>query len=193
MKNTTCFSLLAAGLFLGFQAPAYSQAPSQNPTGTDTDSGSDDDGASQQDGIKGFWEIVLPGGRFVARLDQISSVSQHEYLVDGAGRAFEVTVDTTGPMTARFYYLEMATDGSPLSIGKNALDRVRELTREAGTRTGVGDVEMQVVKFLPQTTHAKTAEYRIRSREILDKIYEHVHKVWAEERGRGQKNKITIR
>ena len=191
MKKTAFFSALAVTLFLGFQQAAFSQG-AVNPDDSGGDSG-DGSGASQEDGLKGFWEIELPGGRFVARLDQITAVAQHEYLIDGAGRVHEVTVDTDGSLIARFYFLELATDGSPLSLGKSAINRVRELTREAGNRAGVGDIERQVVKHYPDTTHAKTAEYRVRSREILDEIYNHAHKVWAEERGRGQKNKITIR
>ncbi len=144
------------------------------------------------DGIKGFWECETPTGKFVARLDQISSVSQHQYLIDGGARVYEVTVATTGPMIARFYFIEPLTEGSPLSLGKATIDRLREVASEAGSRVGM-DTERDVVKHYPDTTHAKTAEFRLQVKENLDRIYQHVHRVWAEERGRGEKNKITIR
>lgn len=143
-------------------------------------------------GINGFWECVTPTGRFVVRLDQIASVSQHNYLIDGGARVYEVTVATTGPMVARYYFIEPLTEGSPLSLGKATIDRIREVANEAGGRAGM-DTERDVVKHYPDTTHAKTSEYRLRVKDNLDRIYEHIHRVWAEEKGRGDANKITIR
>lgn len=148
--------------------------------------------AGVEDGIKGFWECVTPTGKFAVRLDQISSVSQHVYLIDGGARVYEVTVATTGPVVARYYFIEPITEGSPLSLGKATIDRLREVANDAGGRVGI-DTERDVTKHYPDTTHAKTSEYRLRVKENLDRIYEHIHRVWAEEKGRGEKNKITIR
>lgn len=154
-------------------------------TGADGDNG-------EEDGIKGFWEIELQGGRFIARLDTISSVSQHQYIVDGAARVYEVTVDTKGSQTARFYFIEAVGEGSPLSIGKNAIERLKSVAEGVTSRTGTDEVWTQVIKNYPTTTHARTAEYRIENKEILDKIYQHIHRVWAEEKGRGKSNKLRI-
>ncbi len=145
----------------------------------------------EQAGINGFWEVELDGGRFVVRLDTISSVSEHQYLVDGA-RVYEVTVDTTGTQAARFYFLEPATDGGPLSMGQAALDRAKELAKTVTARTGTDAVWDDVIKIYPDTTHARTAEYRLQDRDVLKKIYDHVHRVWAEERGKGKSNKLRI-
>ena len=146
---------------------------------------------AQEDGLKGFWEVVLNGGRFVVRLDTISSVSEHQYIVDGA-RVYEVTVDTTGSQAARFYCLEPMTEGGPLSMAKTALDRAKEVAQGVTDRTGTSDVWDQVIKTYPDTTHARTAEYRLQNRAVLSVIYNHVHKVWAQERGRGEKNLLRI-
>ena len=148
--------------------------------------------AGTDDGIKGFWECETPTGRFVVRLDQIAAVSQHQYLIDGGARVYEVTVSTTGPMVARYYYIQPLTEGSPLSLGKATIDRLRDVANQAGGQVGL-DTERDVVKTYPETTHAKTSEYRLRVKDNLDRIYEHIHRVWAEEKGRGEKNKITIR
>lgn len=149
-------------------------------------------GGGLEDGIKGFWECETPTGKFVIRLDQIASVSQHEYIIDGTVKVYELTVDTVGSMIARYYYIEPITAGSPLSIGKATIDRLREVAGEAGSRVGL-DTERDVIKHYPDTTHAKTAEFRLQTRENLNQIYQHLHHVWAQERGRGEKNKITIR
>jgi len=143
-------------------------------------------------GIAGFWEIELQGGRFMAQLNTITSVSQHQYIVDGAARVFEVTIDTSGSQTARFYFIEAVTDGSPLAIGKTAMDRLKTVAQGATGRTGTDDVWTQVIKNYPTTTHSRTAEFRLGSKEVLDIIYGHVHKVWAKERGRGKSNKLRI-
>lgn len=179
------------GLFLTAGLPASAQTGTNPPGGNPGQNPADSSGNTLEDGLKGFWECVTPTGRFVVRLDHIASVSQHQYIIDGGARVYEVTVDTTGPMVARFYVIEPITDGSPLSIGKATIDRLREVAGEAGQRVGV-DTEREVIKG-PDTTHAKTAEYRLQLRDNLDRIYEHLHRVWAEERGAGQKNKITIR
>ena len=146
----------------------------------------------EDEGIRGFWEIELEGGRFVAKLSTITSISQHQYVVDGAAKVFEVTVDTSGSQTARFYYIEAVGEGSPLSIGKNAIDRLRTVAEGGTARTGTEEVWTQVVKNYPTTTHARTAEYRVDNTAVLDKIYKHVHKVWAEEKGSGKSNKLRI-
>jgi hypothetical protein len=157
-----------------------------------TGGGDSGDGGGEEAGISGFWEVELPGGKFLARLDTISSVSLHQYIVDGAARVFEVTVDTTGSQTARFYYIEAVAEGSPLAIGKNAIDRLKSVAEGVTDRTGTSEVWTQVIKNYPTTTHSRTAEFRLDSKELLDKIYGHVHRVWAEEKGRGKSNKLRI-
>jgi len=166
-----------------------SQMMAQAPRGGNASGGS---GNGEEAGIKGFWEIELQGGSFLARLDTISSVSQHQYVVDGAAKVFEVTVDTTGSQTARFYYIEVVGEGSPLAIGKNALDRMKSVAEGVTDRSGTGEVWTQVIKHYPTTTHARTAEFRVEAVEILDKIYQHIHRVWAREKGRGKSNKLRI-
>ncbi|MBL9153446.1 MAG: hypothetical protein JNK37_13210 [Verrucomicrobiales bacterium] len=189
MTSKLALIALLLGLILAAAPVAFSQTGGVPNTGqTPTDSS----GNALEDGLKGFWECVTPTGRFVVRLDHITSVSQHQYLIDGGARVYEVTVDTSGPMTARFYFIEPITENSPLSMGKATIDRLREVAGEVGQKVGV-DTEREVTKHYPDTTHAKTAEYRLQVKDNLDRIYEHIHRVWAQERGAGQKNKITIR
>ena len=159
-----------------------SMLPAQEPT---------PDGV--QPGINGFWEVVTAGGRFVARLDQIASVSEQEYLIDGAVRVFECTVDTAGGQTARFYHLESIAEGLPSTAGTAAVERLKRIANQAAGRTGVGDLDAVVTKHYPDTTHAKTSEYRVKNRATVSQIYDHVRKVWAEERGKGGENLLVIR
>ncbi len=147
----------------------------------------------ESEGIQGFWEIESPGGRFVARLDHITSVSQHEYIIDGMARVFECTVDTRGGVTARFYYIEPVGASSSVLSDSATYSRLKDAANRVSTKAGMGDAEHLVTKHYPDTTHAKTSEYRFKNKDTISRIYDHVHRVWARERGRGQANKLTIR
>lgn len=179
-----CLVLLALALPCSViaQTPAPT-APANNGSSTD----------GVQPGINGFWEVVTAGGRFVARLDQISSVSEQEYLIDGAVRVFECTVDTDGGQTARFYYLEPVTAGSSITTGSATVERLKSLANQVSNKAGAGDVDTIVTKHYPDTTHAKTSEYRVKNRATISQIYDHVRRVWAEERGKGGENMLVIR
>ncbi len=146
-----------------------------------------------QSGIKGFWEVVTADGRFVARLDQISSVSEHQYVIDNAVRVFECTVDTDGGQTARFYFIEPVTASSSITSGTATMNRLKDLANKASDKLGTGDVDNLVTKHYPDTTHAKTSEYRMKNKQTIGQIYNHVHRVWARERGRGEENTLVIR
>lgn len=168
-------------LFLALTAIGLSSATAQ-----DTPDG-------EQPGIAGFWEVITASGRFVARLDQIASVSQHEYLIDNAIRVFECTVETNGSQTARFYYIEPVTDQSSITSGSATIERLRDIAGRASDKLGTGDLDALVTKHYPDTTHAKTSEYRVKNKATIGQIYDHVRRVWAEERGRGGQNQLIIR
>ena len=143
-------------------------------------------------GQSGFWELECSGGNFCARLDSISSLSRHEYVIDGAVKVYECTVGTSGGLVARFYYIEPIGAGISQISNSNTLQRFKDTANKVSNRAGTGDVETIVTKHYPDTTHAKTSEYRFKSRETIATIYAHAHRVWAEERGRGKGNKLTI-
>ncbi|MBU6180239.1 MAG: hypothetical protein KGR69_11275 [Verrucomicrobia bacterium] len=187
----TFFLLLATGSPLMAQntAPA---AGGGSGTGTGGNTGNSSTDGNQR-GINGFWEVVTSGGRFVARLDRITSVSEQEYLIDGAVRVYECTVDTDGGQTARFYYLEPITDGSSITTGSATVERLKNLANQVSNKAGAGDIDAIVTKHYPDTTHAKTSEYRVRNRATISQIYDHVRRVWAEERGQGKENMLVIR
>lgn len=146
-----------------------------------------------QPGINGFWEVITSSGRFMVRLDQIASVSQHEYVIDNAVRVFELTVDTDGGQTARFYFIEPITAGSKLQTGTSTINRITGLADKVSEKLGTGDLDALVTKHYPDTTHAKTSEYRMKNKETIGQIYDHLHRVWAEEKGRGGQNLLIIR
>ena len=130
-----------------------------------------------------FWKASLPGGEYMVALDRISSVAKHTYVVDGAARVYEVTVADSSSAIARFYYIEPVTDKSPLNVGQVVLDRVRGAAKEATNRVGAGDVWDQVIKNYPQTTHARTMEYRFTVRSNIDSLYSSITRAWERKKG----------
>ena len=129
-----------------------------------------------------FWRCELPGGVYTVSLPTISSVSSHEYLVDGVARVTEVTIATTSSVVARFYYLEPVTPRSPIGLGQSVIDKVQEKVEEGAQRTGVDPPWRKVVKNYPVATHAHTVEYRLESPEQLEKLRKSVEDAWRNNR-----------
>jgi hypothetical protein len=118
-----------------------------------------------------LFRAQLPGGIYEVAVRNIVSVSSHEYLVDGAVRVVEMNIDTLGSILARFYFLEPNIPNTPGNIGTAAIDKAQQLLTQATEKTGQ-DAWKKVVKNYPTTTHARTVEYRLQSREELNKVFE---------------------
>ena len=117
-----------------------------------------------------FWKASLPGGEYMVALNSISSIAKHTYIVDGAARVYEVTVADKSSAIARFYFIEPVTESSPINAGQVVLDRLKSVSKEATERVGAGDVWDQVIKNYPNSTHAKTMEYRLTIKSNIDLI-----------------------
>jgi len=128
-----------------------------------------------------LWNCKFSDGNlYSVSLGAIDSVSQHEYLLDGALRVVEVTVATRGATQARFYVLEkpkMENGGLP---GESLVDGMGRVAEEIASRApgGVKTATNSVVKKFPETSHAKIIEYRIADRETLGKLFDHLLKRW---------------
>jgi hypothetical protein len=162
--------LLLLSLFVGAATYAQTPAPATPPPG------------GNQSAIPLF-RAQLPGGLYEVAVRSIVAVSTHEYLVDGAIRVVEMNIDTNGSTLVRFYYIEPNTPNAPGGIGASVIDKAQQLFTQAADKTGQ-DVWKKVVKNYPTTTHARTVEYRLESREEINKVYEA-----AEEAFRLQKTK----
>ena len=128
-----------------------------------------------------LWNCKFSDGNYYSvALGAVDSVSQHEYLLDGALRVVEVTVATRGSTQARFYVLEkpsVTTGGLP---GQSLAEGVGRVAEEIVSRApGSGKtVTNSVMKKFPETSHAKIIEYRIADRETLTKLFDHLLKRW---------------
>jgi len=129
-----------------------------------------------------LWEAKVPGGEYVVALSKITSVSLHSYVLDGTLVVTEVTVDTEGVSQVRFYHLEPVSAES-LSAVTTALERIQDVADTATGRVGL-DQHNMVQKKYPLTTHSKTIEYRLQTRESLLKLYDSAKRSFSSGRGR---------
>jgi hypothetical protein len=153
--------LLVALLAGAFAAPLAAQTPAAAPT-QPTPTGNNAN--------KALFRCTLPGGVYEVAVGAMIAVTSHEYLVDGVARVVEVNIDTTGSLLARFYFIEPNTPNTPGGLGASTLETAQKLLTEGAEKTGQ-DVWKKVVKSYPTTTHSRTVEYRLESREQLNKVY----------------------
>ena len=166
--------LLLAGLFT---CSVRLNAQDAAVDGTTTDKTGDSAGPGR------FWQATLGGGHYMVALDKIASLSRHKYVLDGALIVDEVTVDSMGQALARFYFITPITDAAPGNAVADIAKRGRELVEKAAERAGT-DVQNMVMKKYPETTHARSIEYRILSAENLTALYASVCSAWQSGRGR---------
>lgn len=117
-----------------------------------------------------FWQATVGGGHYMVALAKIVSVSRHKYLLDAAMVVDEVTVDTGGQALARFYFISPPTDNAPVGAVKGVTNRAKELAEYATDRLAPGMKDM-VMKKYPETTHAKSLEYRMLKESDLSALY----------------------
>lgn len=134
-----------------------------------------------------FWQAELDGGHYMIALDRITSVSRHEYLLNGNIVVDEVTVDSVGQAIARFYFIrplsETMTGSHAGATAATIVGRAQEVAERATALAGTNAQEM-VVKNYPDTTHARTIEYRIPSAQQLTALYQSLRTAWETGKGR---------
>lgn len=134
-----------------------------------------------------FWQATIgESGHYMVALERISSISRHQYILNGNALVDEVTIDSVGQSLARFYHirpLTEAADGAPASAASRIVERGRELVDQAAARIGTKAHEM-VVKTYPDTTHARSIEYRILSASDLEALHQSMRTAWESGKGR---------
>ncbi|MEX1048570.1 MAG: hypothetical protein WED15_03515 [Akkermansiaceae bacterium] len=143
----------------------------------------DPNDAGDTSGPQRFWQAHVGGGHFMVALSRIVSISRHQYVLDGTLIVDEVTVDSSGQALARFYHISPISDATAGNSAAGIINRGRELVDKAAQRAGT-DVQNMVIKKYPETTHARTIEYRVSSAQELTSLYSSVRSAWESGRGR---------
>lgn len=126
------------------------------------------------------WTAEMPAGDYIVRLTAITSISMHEYVVDASAKITEVTIATSGSEIARFYYIAPLTPQVPGNVGQSGVDMLNDKAKELADRTGASEWQ-KVVKNYPVSTHAHTIEYRVGSKDTLDKLFKSVRTAWLKD------------
>jgi len=171
-------SLLATPCFVHAQTPA--------PSGGNTSQAD----AQTLQGWRGFLAISHREGRLVMPYSRIVSVSRAQFVIDGGGKVDEVTLDTTGGVVARFYFLESLSENNPLNAVQIINNRAQKLNDLVEKRSG--EETRQVIKHYPDTTHAKTVEFNLSSKADLDTLFDFITRKWVEEGGNGSAETLKL-
>lgn len=175
--------LLTLAGFLICSPALWAQGNNGGETAPDKEGTEEKAKPGESTGPARFWQATVGGGTFMVALDKIVSISRHKYLLDGSVIVDEVTVDTVGQALARFYFITPVTDTLPGNTVTGLTDRGKELLEGAAEQAG-GGLEKMVVKKYPDTTHAKSLEYRVESEQELKSLYTSVQNAWESGRGR---------
>jgi len=180
---------MVACLAVGFVSLLHAQPlPGPPPSDDPPQQNQNNNESGNASNAKGFWQATLPGGTFVVQVNRITSVSRHRYLLDGALVVDEVTVDTTGQSLARFYFIKPVKAGGTVGDTTEAvLESGKGLFDTGAERAGV-DVDNTVIKKYPDTTHARTIEYRISTETQLTSLFNSAKQAWQT----GQGGQFTV-
>ncbi len=119
------------------------------------------------------WTCIIGGADNAmtsVKLSAITSVSKQTYMLEGAQKVVEVTIDTLGNNSIRFYSLSServnrVTDR--LSNAKALLDKHTE------------NASRYPAKKYPEATHSHNIEYQLSTTEQVHRIYESVMHAWV--------------
>ncbi len=117
-----------------------------------------------------YWMATFsgsPSGSVCVRLQEITSVSIHNYMLNGKIPIAELTIDTTGNNSIRIYSILSGED-----MSKEVLSMVSQLKREAQS---IGSAP-QVAKQFPEGTHSHSIEYSVSDANQLKAIYNSITK-----------------
>ncbi len=106
----------------------------------------------------------------MVKLSAITSISKQSYILQGTQQILEVTIDTIGNNSIRFYCLS----SERLGRAQGRLSNTRELL-EKHTEGATKLPE----KTYPDATHSHNIEYRLSSPELVNRIYESVTHAWV--------------
>ncbi len=166
--NTRTLSLLLLGL-AAFASPL--SAASQDRLGLG------DTKAGEASASNTFWTCIVgdPSEAVtMVKLSTITSVSKQTYMLDNSIQMREVTIDTIGNNTIRFYCASSARANIMASRMSNARDLVDKYTEKATRYPG---------KKYPEGTHSHNVEYQVASPSTLDQIYDSVANAWQKNKG----------
>ena len=119
-----------------------------------------------------LWKASLGEDTEVAiSTSSIVSVAIHPYLLNGITRVTQVTVDTLGNNTIRFYYIHPELPKSGSAAPKEAL-------REVKRHLAPGEEALPPSVKFPEGVYAHSVEYQLDSLDALEKLHKSLLAAW---------------
>ena len=120
--------------------------------------------------------IVSQSDVVVINVNMITAIAMHNYRLNGDNLISEVTIDTLGNNTIKFYYIHPTREISPVGDPKEVIDKVRQqITRETSAQRD--DADVPAVKF-PEGTYSHSIEFQINNPDKLKKLYKAALSTW---------------
>ncbi len=124
-----------------------------------------------------FWTCIVGcpcDAVTMVKLENITSVSKQTYLLNNSIKMREVTIDTKGNNSIRFYCTASKQAKSAASRVSNARSLVESHTDGSTRFPG---------KKYPEGTYSHNVEYQVSSTEALDTIFDSVANAWQKNKG----------
>ena len=118
-----------------------------------------------------LWQVTLGEQMKVAVIvDRIAAVAMHPFYLNGSILVSEVTIDTMGSNTIRFYCVHGEESLTASTDPRTALGTIKKEATRVVTGQQQGGGVIPAVKY-PEGTYAHSIEYQVSSPEELEKIY----------------------
>ncbi len=125
--------------------------------------------------------------RVVLAASSIVSIAKHRFLLNGSQPVFEVTIDTVGNNSLRFYYTERSDQEKkdPGAAASAATTDPTAAASQAMQRSGRGiqgkksssSNDVPSLKF-PEGVYAHTIEYQVPDRASLETLFTQAMSAW---------------
>ncbi len=119
------------------------------------------------------WTCIVAGAdkaMTVVKLSSITSVSKQTYMLEGSQRIVEVTIDTEGNNSIRFYSMSSGSALSAQDRATNSRELVDKYT-DAASRFPA--------KKYPEATHSHNVEFQLSSPKLVNRVYESIMYAWV--------------
>lgn len=130
-----------------------------------------------------FWEATLSQpkkGNIVVKLNDVTSVALHTYMLNGVQEITECTIDTKGNNSIRFFAL-MGGDNKDATMVHTALG--------SSQVPGASSIAASYpARKFPEGSYSHNIEYQLKSAESVYKVFQSIKDAWRKSTSTTVKN-----
>lgn len=118
--------------------------------------------------------IISQQNETYINVTSITAIAKHSYKLNGEVKVSEVTIDTVGNNTLRFYYVDTKLPSLAPTGTSSGVDAKNVRSKVFNGK----DENLPSVKF-PEGTYAHSVEYQLPSETAVNQLYAAAISVWA--------------